>query len=123
MRRSETPRAKRLSDALLREVSMILLEEVKDPRLELVSISGVRLNKDLSIAEVLFTHSGGAEKREEVQKGLDAARGFIRTQLGKRLNMRRTPELRFVWDEFLEVMVYGRTGGPEGPDHTDDPGE
>jgi ribosome-binding factor A len=123
MRRSETPRAKRLSDAILREVSLILLEEIKDPRLELVSISGVRLNKDMSIAEVLFTHGGGQEKREEVQKGLDTARGFIRTQLGKRLNLRRTPELRFMWDEFLEVMVYGRSGGPESPDHTDDSGE
>jgi ribosome-binding factor A len=123
MRRSETPRAKRLSDAILREVSLILLQEIKDPRLELVSISGVRLNRDMSIAEVLFTHGGGAEKREEVQKGLDAARGFIRTQLGKRLNLRRTPELRFIWDEFLEVMVYGRAGGPEDPDHPDDSGE
>jgi ribosome-binding factor A len=123
MRRSETPRAKRLSDAILREVSMILVEDVKDPRLELVSISGVRLNRDLSITEILFTHGGGPEKREEVQKGLDAAKGFIRTQLGKRLNMRRTPELRFIWDEFLEVMVYGRKGGSEGPDHTDHPAE
>jgi hypothetical protein len=34
--------------------------------------------------------------------------------------MRRTPELRFVWDDFLEVMVYGRTGGSQGPDHSDD---
>jgi ribosome-binding factor A len=120
MRRSETPRAKRLSDAILREVSMILIEEVKDPRLDLVSISGVRLNKDLSIAEVLFTHGGGPEKRQDVQKGLDAAKGFIRTQLGHRLNMRRTPELRFIWDDFLEVMVYGRTGGSQDPDHSDD---
>ncbi|MFP4071083.1 MAG: 30S ribosome-binding factor RbfA [Desulfovibrionales bacterium] len=116
MRRSQSQRSKRIADLILREIGTILTEEVQDPRLDLVSISGVRMNKDLSIAEVLYTHSGDEAKREQVQKALDAARGYIRTLLGKRLNMRRTPELRFVWDEFLEVMVYDRSQGSGRPD-------
>ena len=106
MRRTNSRRAHRLEDIIMQELGHILLEEVKDPRLELVTISGVRLNKDLSVAEVLYTHSSDTEKKAETQKALDSASGFLRSQLGQRLRLKYIPELRFYWDKYLEDMVY-----------------
>lgn len=91
----------------MREVATLLVEEMKDPRLELVTISGARLNADLSLVEVLYTVSGDQERRKEVQAALDHAAGFVRGRLGKALDLRRTPSVRFVFDEFLESQVYG----------------
>lgn len=106
MRRTESRRAQRLEDIIMQELGHILLQEVKDPRLELVSISGVRLNKDLSVAEVLYTHRSDTAKRVEVQDALDSASGFLRTQIGQRLRLKYIPELRFYWDQYLEDMIY-----------------
>lgn len=88
----------------------MLLEEVQDPRLELVSLTGCKLNADMSIALVSFTVGGGPERRKQALEGLNKARGFLRSGLGRRLDMRSLPELRFAHDDFLEDMVYGKSG-------------
>lgn len=106
MRKAQSRRAFRLEESIKQELSRILLEEIQDPRLELVTISGVRLNSDLSVAEVLYTHSAGEGKRDQVQAGLRAAHGYLRTLLGKNIKMRYVPELRFKWDDFLETMIH-----------------
>ena len=106
MQKAYRRRALRLEETIMRELGRILIEEAEDPRLELVTISGTRLNRDLSIAEVLYTHSSGEEKKVEVQQALDSAHGFIRTQLGKKLKTRYVPQLRFKWDDFLEETIY-----------------
>lgn len=116
MKDNSSKRSHRVADTLMREVSLILLEEIKDPRLEMVSISGARLNRDMTIATVLYTHSGDAGKKAQVMKALDSANGYIRSLVGKRLNLRRTPELRFQWDNYLEEMVYGQRTGTDHPD-------
>ncbi len=90
----------------MRELGRIMIEDSQDPRLELVSITGVRLNRDMSVAEVMYTHIKGKGVIPELEKGFAKAKGFLRSRLGQRLNMRRIPELRFIWDEFLEEMVY-----------------
>ena len=73
-----------------------------------VTISGVTLNADLSIAQVFYTLSGDEARLAAAQKALDQARGFLRTQLGKRLVMKFVPDLRFSRDTYLEDMVYAR---------------
>jgi len=88
----------------------MLLEDVADPRLELVSLSGCKLNADMSIALVTFTVGGGEQRRKEVLDGLNKAKGFLRSGLGHRLKMRSLPELRFAHDDFLEDMVYAKPG-------------
>ncbi len=113
MRKANTRRADKLSDAIMQELGRILIEETQDPRLELVSISGVRLNRDMSVAQVLYTHGGGQERREEVEQALHSARGYLRTLLGQRLKLRYVPELRFAWDTFLEKMVYDLQPDPD----------
>jgi ribosome-binding factor A len=106
MRKASSRKALRLEEMIIKELGVILEEEIQDPRLELVTISGVRLNRDLSVAEVLYTHSGTERKKSEVQRGLDSAQGYLRSRLGRRLKLRHTPELRFQWDNFLERMIY-----------------
>jgi ribosome-binding factor A len=110
MKSAGSRRSIRLADVILRELATMLLEEVADPRLELVSLSGVKLNADMSIALVSFTVGGGAERRKEVLDGLNKAKGFLRSGLARRLDMRSLPELRFTHDDFLEDMVYGKPG-------------
>ncbi|MUM76061.1 30S ribosome-binding factor RbfA [Pseudodesulfovibrio sp. F-1] len=108
MKASSSRRAVRMGDQIMREVAILLVEEAQDPRLQLVTLSGVRMNANLRIAEIFYTVSGDAEHRREVQAGLEKATGFLRSNLGKRLKLQYTPELRFVFDEFLEDMVYAR---------------
>lgn len=93
---------------IMRELAEMLVEDVQDPRLELVTISGVRLNSDLRVAEVLFSVHGGSEKVDQALKGFEKAKGFLRSSLGRRCKFKFTPELRFVHDGFLEDMVYAK---------------
>jgi len=108
MKRTASRRSHRLADQIAREMATALLEDVRDPRLELVTISGVTLNADLSIAQVFYTLSGDAARLAEAQKALDQAKGYLRTLLGKRLAMKFVPDLRFSRDTYLEDMVYAR---------------
>ncbi len=100
-------RADRVADLLHKELSQLLLREVKDPRLRAITITAVRVSTDLRHARVLFT--GGAEAEHEAQlQGLRSAAGFLRGHLGRRLDLRYAPELTFEVDESvdrtLEVM-------------------
>ncbi|WP_432737753.1 30S ribosome-binding factor RbfA [Maridesulfovibrio sp. FT414] len=107
MKTSTSRRSVKMGDQIMREIATMLVEEIADPRLELVTISGVRMNKDNKIAEVMFTMSGDKEKIEAAIKGLEKAKGFIRSKLSQRIRVRQIPELRFTHDNFLEEMVYG----------------
>ena len=113
MKSAGSRRSIRLADLILRELANILLEEVADPRLEMVSLTGVKLNSDIKIALVTFTVGGGEERRKEALDGLNKAKGFLRSGLAKRLDMRSLPDLRFAHDDFLEDMVYAK------PNHQD----
>lgn len=106
MHRSDSRRSHRLGDQVMREVATMLIEDVSDPRIEMVTVSGVRMNKDLSIAEILYTIPGDEEARKDAAKGLRKAAGFMRSLLGRRLRSKFVPELRFVYDSYLEDMVY-----------------
>ena len=108
MKRTASKRSLRMADLIMREIAIVLVEEIQDPRLDMVSITGVKLNSDLRLAEVSYTLHGGPERRDEAQKGLEAASGFLRSRL-KRLKLKFLPELRFKFDDYLEDMVYGKS--------------
>jgi ribosome-binding factor A len=112
MRHATSRRSERLGDQIMRLVAELLATEVADPRLSLVTVSGVRLNADTSIAEIFVTYSGDDKRHAEVEAGLERAKGFLRTRVGRELKLKKVPELRFRFDEFLEEMVYdhGRQG-------------
>ena len=84
------------------EVSLLLMREVKDPRVESVTITDVEVTEDLGVAKVYFTVHGGREERQRAMEGLKRAAGFIRRTLGKRLRMKKIPDLTFSFDESLD---------------------
>lgn len=106
MQRSTSRRSAQMGDQIMQVLALLLVQEVEDPVLELLTITGVRLNRDFSIAEVLYTHIRGRGAEPEIQKALGRAKGFLRSRLGKELKLRGIPDLRFTWDTFLEDMVY-----------------
>ncbi|HUG41439.1 MAG TPA: 30S ribosome-binding factor RbfA [Longimicrobiales bacterium] len=95
-------RIKRVNEQLKREISEILLGEVKDPRIGPVTVTGVSAAPDLTLARIFVRPLGSAEERRETLAGLDAAGSFIRSEVARRLRLRRVPELRFEVDESLE---------------------
>jgi len=95
-------RAKRVGDEILRETAMILLEKVRDPRVEGVTLTGIRLSNDLKQAQVYFSVLGGKDAIERGQKGLDSAKGYIKREIGHRMDLRYVPELIFSYDRSLE---------------------
>jgi ribosome-binding factor A len=95
-------RIPRLNEQLRREVSQILSREVRDPRVGLVIVTGVEVTPDLWVAKVFVQLTGSTGEREETLAGLEAAAPFVRNALGKRLHIRRIPEIRFLEDQTLE---------------------
>lgn len=95
-------RIERLNEQLKRELMDMLRRDLGDPRVALVTVTAVETTPDLYHARVYVTALGGEEERQESLAGLRAARVVLRGELGRRLHIRRVPELDFVWDETLE---------------------
>lgn len=76
----------------------MLLHEINDPRLRLVSVTDVTVDRELSYADVFVSALEGAQRSSEVLQGLDSAGGFIRRELARRVELRAFPRLRFHWD-------------------------
>ena len=98
----EYSRNQRLGTEVLRTLSQLLRFETKDPRLQNVSLTGVDLTRDLSVARVFFNMMDPAAAVEPVAEGLQNASGFLRSKLGRELKIRHVPELRFVHDDSAE---------------------
>lgn len=94
-------RPERVSGLLLEVVAEILLREVKDPRVNGVTLTGASISSDLKIAKVFFS-TLRPEEHTSALAGLQSATGYIKRQVASRLRLRHTPELRFVYDETLE---------------------
>ena len=90
-------RSDRVSDLIHSEVAKIFSTEVRDPRLSGITIMKVELSPDMKKAFIFFSslNSFNDEEEKDLLKGLEKVKGFIRSSLSKRLNMRRTPELKF----------------------------
>ena len=94
-------RPQKLGDLIQRELSALLQRELRDPRVGMITITGVDVSPDFSHAKVFFTTLTAAHVGE-AKEGLKRAAGFLRTQLAKRLKLYTTPELRFEYDESVE---------------------
>jgi ribosome-binding factor A len=95
----EFSRNQRLGNQILRSLSDLLRQEVKDPRLDAVSLTKVDLTRDLSVATVYFSLLDPNADPAPVADGLGRAAGFLRAKLGRALKVRHIPELRFVHDD------------------------
>ncbi|MEQ9399864.1 MAG: 30S ribosome-binding factor RbfA [Longimicrobiales bacterium] len=119
-------RLARLNEQLKREISGLLRTGVRDPRVGVVTVTGVDTVSDLAVARVFVRIMGDPAERKETMEGLEAAAPFIRTELGKELHIRRVPELRFQQDRSLEhaqrIEEILQDVLPEGDDADDDAG-
>lgn len=91
----------RLNSTFEREISKILATEVKDKHIKFVTITGCEISNDLSIAKVYFT-ALDMDRKDDTIKALKKAKSFIRGELSKRVEIRHTPELRFIFDQSIE---------------------
>lgn len=97
----EFSRAERVGDAIQRELSQVIRDQIRDPRVGMVSVNAVQVSKDLSIAKVYVTfvdNPKNVEPQERVEV-LSRAAGFLRTAVSHEIRMRSVPQLRFLFDE------------------------
>ena len=101
------PRWERVAEQLREEISALMMREMKDPRVRLASVSSVRVTSDLREARVMVSAVGEDAERHAVVTAMRHAEGFVRAQLGNRLeNLRFIPRLHFELDESIAYSVH-----------------
>ncbi len=95
-------RADRVRDLILRELSYVLQRKVKDPRLGGITLTRVEVTGDLRYARVFYSVLATEEVKLAVAAGLERARGYVKRELGRRLQLRRMPDIAFCYDDSLE---------------------
>lgn len=96
-------RAARVGDEIQKVISQLLLTEVKDPRIPMMtSVMEVRMSSDLTHATVFLSVYGSQQEKRECMEAVNRASGFIRSQIAKRIKLRVAPELHFKLDESIE---------------------
>jgi ribosome-binding factor A len=104
---SRPPRTERVAEQLRQEISQMMLIDMKDPRVRMASISAVRMAKDMKSARVMVSAIGEERERHAVVSALRHAEGYLRGQLGERLeNLKTAPRLRFELDESIAYSVH-----------------
>ena len=100
-------RTVRINEEIRKELSQILQQDLKDPRIDLMtSIVRTETTRDLKYCKVYVSVLGSEEHKLEVKEALKSAGGFIRRELARRINLRITPELQFVMDDSIEYSIY-----------------
>lgn len=95
-------RAERVGCLIQRELSSLLARKIKDPRLDLVTITEVKITDDLRSARVFVSVVEGKDRMDSVLAGLKSAGGFLKSELSQRLGLRYTPTLKFIYDESFD---------------------
>ena len=96
-------RADRVGDLLIEVIADLLAREIRDPRLQSVNLTGIKLSKDLRHARIFFNLVGETRDRAEALAGLKSASGFIRGKLSKQLSLRFAPAIEFAYDDTEEA--------------------
>ena len=102
MAKSSISRATRVADQIRMEVAEILSRKIKDPRVQFVTVTDVKMTADLKIARIYVTALDQEHYEQQTAPGLKSAVGYIRTKVGRRLNLRYTPEIVFYRDTSAE---------------------
>ena len=97
-------RSEKVAEAIHEEISTLLINGVKDPRVGLVTITSVKLTDDLRHATVYFSVRGADAERKDGEAGINSAKGYLRREVGKLLRMRFVPEIIFKYDD---SVAYG----------------
>jgi len=94
-------RADRVGDLILREIADLLMTRVKDPRVQKTTVTGIVVSKDLRYAKVFYSLIGNEQEIREAQKGLESATGFIKREIGLRMDLKYIPDIVFKHDPSL----------------------
>jgi len=95
-------RSEKVAETIHEIICSLLSRGLNDPRIGFVTITGVELCDDLSLARIFFTVIGDDKAKKDTEAGLNSAKGFIRREVGKNLTIRHTPELLFKYDTSLD---------------------
>ena len=95
-------RANRIANRIQEELSEVILQRVADPRLSDISITDVKVDRELAYANIYFSALDGTDRVDEILNGFKSARGYLRTELASRIVLRTFPRLRFHWDPTLD---------------------
>lgn len=96
-------RMKRINDRIKEILSMVLLAKVDDPRLSGVTITDVKVDRELDFANIYVSALEGQERADEILDALKKARGFLRYEVSQEIDLRVTPKFRFLWDPTSEL--------------------
>jgi ribosome-binding factor A len=92
-------RALRLGERIRTELASIILRDSSDPRLQMITVTEVRVDREFAVANVFVSAAESTpEHQKEILRGLESAKGFLRSSLAARISLRTFPELRFHWD-------------------------
>ena len=100
-------RLQKIADRIREEISNILIKEISDPRLRQVYVTDVRVDRELSYADVYVSAVEGKSRSAEVVEGMESASGYLRRTLSARVELRSFPRLRFHWDSTPENAEVG----------------
>ena len=95
-------RSNRVAEQMKKELGDIIGRKIKDPRVGFVTVTDVAVTGDLQEATVYITSLGNEREKAETMKALEKAAGFIRSEIGTRIRLRRTPEIKFAFDTAIE---------------------
>ena len=95
-------RSDRVADVLQKEICQLLLKEVKDPHLGFITITGVEVSRDLKLAKLYYTILGPPDRVEDSTRALRRITPFLKRGLGRKLHLRATPDIVFMYDHSLE---------------------
>ncbi len=99
-------RSGRVAEQMKKEIAAILREEIKDPRIGFVTVTGVEVAGDHRHAKVFVSILGSEEEKAHSMEGLNKATGFVRSEIAKRIRLRYTPEIIFKYDESIERGIH-----------------
>ena len=99
-------RVEKVQEAIKHEISKMLLHDVKDPRIQFVTVTGVELTDDMSYAKIFISMYGPKDKQDETWKALNKALGFMRTEIAKRIRLRFAPTLILQKDTSAEYSAH-----------------
>ena len=116
-------RANRVGDLILREIADLLMTRVKDPRVQRTTVTGISVSQDLRYAKVFYSLIGTEQEMLEAQRGLDSATGFIKREIGLRMDLKYVPDIVFKHDpslaegdhmeKLLQKLKKEESSGPE----------
>ena len=95
-------RSDRVGHKIKQVLSELLLKEISDPRLQMVTITDVKMSADLRIARVYFVSSGSKNSSEDIARGFRSAMGYVKRKFARQIGLRYTPDLKFFYDNSFD---------------------